>query len=97
MDSLDQARKLEFVFLKFYTKSFKEVYMLFLNLSHTRGSKVGLIKKCLNPILRRFFPQLLLIVVSFFGSDKNFNLRLVGGLEKNNIHCSLSLDSWNSS
>ena len=71
--------------------------MLFLNLSHTRSSKVGLIKKCLNPIFRRFFPQLLLIVVSFFGSDKNFNLRLVGGLEKNNIHCSLSLDSWNSS
>ena len=63
MDSSDQARKLEFVFLKFYTKSFEE-YMFFPNLSHTRGSEVGLIKKCLNPIFRRFF-HLLLIVVSF--------------------------------
>ena len=63
MDSLDRARKLEFVFLKFYTRSF-EKYKQFLNLSHTRGSKVGLIKKYLNPIFRRFF-QLLLIVVSF--------------------------------
>lgn len=62
MDSSDQARKLEFVFLKFYTKSFEE-YMFSL-ICLTRGSEVGLIKKCLNPIFRRFF-QLLLIVVSF--------------------------------